>query len=82
MAETLKQFFLIKATSKVTDNVHYVEINNDEVSLVKRNSDATIFNTVKDAKKAITDYCAGEITHNYTVDSIMMSLEEAMTKGE
>lgn len=82
MAEILKQFFVIKATSKVTGNIHYVEINNDEVSLVKRNSDATIFNTVKDAKKAITDYCAGEITHNYTVDSIMLSLEEAMTKGE
>lgn len=82
MVEILKQFFVIKATSKVTGNVHYVEINNDEVGLVKRNSDATIFNTVKDAKKAITDYCAGEITHNYTVDSIMMSLEEAMTKGE
>jgi len=80
MAETLDQFFLIKATSKVTGNVHYVEINDDdEVSLVKRKSDATMFNTPEHAQEAIKKYCDGEMTHDYTVDSIMMSLKEFMT---
>ena len=80
MAETLEQLFIIKATSKYTGNVHYVYIDDDDcVNLVDRNSDATLYETYKAAAQAIKDYCDGEETHEYTVDSIMMSLEEMMT---
>lgn len=81
MAETLHEVFIIKAISKVTGDVHYVEIDDEGyVSLVKSNSNATIFDNVKAAEEAITEYCDGEETHKYIVDSIMMSLEELMTK--
>lgn len=81
MAETLHQFFLIKATSKVTGNVHYVEIDSyeDTVSLVKHKSEATLYETRKAAEKRMKEFCDGEETHKYTVESVMMSLEEMMT---
>jgi hypothetical protein len=81
MAETLHEVFIIKAISKVTGDVHYVEIDNEGyVSLVKSNSNATIFDNVKAAEEAIAEYCDGEETHKYTVDSMIMSLEELMTE--
>ena len=81
MAETLKELFIIKATSKVTGNVHYVEIDSyeDTVSLVKHKSEATLYETRKAAEKRMKEFCAGEETHEYTVESVMMSLEEMMT---
>lgn len=81
MAETLKQLFIIKATSKVTGNVHYVEIDSyeDTVSLVEYQSDATLYTTRKAAEKKTKEFCSGEETHEYTVESVMMSLEEMMT---
>lgn len=81
MAETIHEAFIIKATSKVTGDIHYVEIDNEGyVSLVKSNSNATLFDNVKAAEEAITEYCDGEITHEYTVESIFMSLEELVTR--
>ena len=81
MAETLKELFIIKATSKFTGNIHYVEIDDDDcVNLVDHNSDASLYGTYDAAAQAIKDYCDGEETHEYTVDSIMMSLEEFMTE--
>lgn len=80
MAETIHEVFIIKATSKVTGDIHYVEIDNEGyVSLVKSNSNATLFDNVKAAEEAITEYCDGEMTHEYTVESVMMSLKEMMT---
>lgn len=81
MAETLKQLFIIKATSKVTGHVHYVEIDDyeDTVSLVEYQSDATLYTTRKAAEKKMKEFCSGEETHEYTVESVMMSLEEMMT---
>ena len=81
MAETIHEAFIIKATSKVTGDIHYVEIDNEGyVSLVKSNSNATLFDNVKAAEEAIIEYCDGEMTHKYTVESIFMSLEEFITK--
>lgn len=81
MAETLKQLFIIKATSKITGNIHYVEIDDyeDTVSLVEYQSDATLYTTRKAAEKKMKEFCSGEETHEYTVESVMMSLEEMMT---
>ena len=81
MAETLKQLFIIKATSKVTGHIHYVEIDDyeDTVSLVEYQSDATLYTTRKAAEKKMKEFCSGEETHDYTVESVMMSLEEMMT---
>lgn len=80
MAETLEQLFIIKATSKVTGHIHYVEIDDDEntVSLVKHKSEASLYGTRKAAEKQMKEFCDGEETHEYTVESIMMSLEEMM----
>ena len=82
MAETLEELFVIKATSKVTGNVHYVEIDDDEntVSLVKHKSEASLYGTRKAAKKQMKEFCDGEETHEYTVESVMRSLEEMMTE--
>lgn len=81
MAETLKQLFIIKATSKVTGDVHYVEIDSyeDTVSLVEYQSEASLYTTRKAAEKQMKEFCSGEETHEYTVESVMMSLEEMMT---
>ena len=81
MAETLKQLFIIKATSKITGNVHYVEIDSyeDTVSVVEYQTEATLYTTRKAAEKKMKEFCSGEETHEYTVESVMMSLEEMMT---
>ena len=81
MAETLKQLFIIKATSNITGNVHYVEIDSyeDTVSLVEYQTEATLYTTRKAAEKKMKEFCSGEETHEYTVESVMMSLEEMMT---
>ena len=82
MAETLEQLFIIKATSKITGHVHYVEIDSyeDTVSLVKHKSEATLYTTRRAAEKKMKEFCSGEETHEYTIESVMMSLEEMMTK--
>ena len=80
MAETLKQLFIIKATSKYTGHIHYVEIDDDDyANLVEHKSEASLYGTHKAAEQAIEDYFEGEETHEYTVESVMMSLEEMMT---
>lgn len=81
MAETLMKVFIIKATSKVTGHIHYVEIDDyeDTVSLVKHKSEASLYTTCKAAKKQMKEFCSGEETHEYTVESVMMSLKEMMT---
>lgn len=79
MAEVLKQFFVIKATSKYTGHIHYVEIDDDDyANLVEHKIEASLYGTHKAAEQAIKDYFEGEETHNYTVESI--TLEEFMTK--
>ena len=81
MAETIHEFFLIKATSKVTGNIHYVEVDDEGfVSLVDKKTEATMFTTRNNALKGIKRYCEDEETHEYTVDSVMMSSEEFMTE--
>ena len=81
MAESLHQYFVIKATSKITGHVHYVEITDDEcIGLVDIKCNASLFNTKEQAEKAMEKYCEGEQTHSYMVDSIIMSLEEALTE--
>lgn len=62
MAETIKQLFIIKATSKVTGNIHYVKVDYDyeTIELVKHNTDGSFYNTRKEAEKAIKEYCDGE----------------------
>ena len=81
MAETRKQLFIIKATSKITGHIHYVEIDDDEntVSLIKHKSEASLYGTRKAAEKQMKEFCNGEETHEYTVESVMMSLKEMMT---
>ena len=53
MAKALKQFFIIKATSKVTDNIHYVKVDYDyeTIELVKHNTDGSFYNTHDEAEK-------------------------------
>lgn len=81
MAESLHQYFVIKATSKITGHVHYVEINDDEcIGLVDMKCNASLFSTKEQAEKAMEKYCEDEQTHSYMIDSIIMSLEELITE--
>lgn len=81
MAESLHQYFVIKATSKYTGHIHYVKVDdNNCVELHNTQVNASLFNTREQAEKAMEKYCEGEQTHSYMVDSIIMSLEEAMTE--
>lgn len=81
MAESLHQYFVIKATSKYTGHIHYVKVDdNNCVELHNTQVNASLFNTREQAEKAMEKYCEGEQTHSYMVDTIIMSLEEAMTE--
>lgn len=81
MAKSLHQYFVIKATSKYTGDIHYVEITDDEcIGLVDIKCNASLFDTRKQAEKAMEKYCEDEQTHSYMVDSIIMSLDEVMTE--
>lgn len=81
MAESLHQFFLIKATSKYTGHIHYVKVDDDDcVELHNIQVNASLFNTREQAEQAIKKYCKGEKTHTYIVDTVIMSLEEFMTE--
>lgn len=79
MAETLIEVFIIKATSKFTDDIHYVKIDDGYVELVDHNSNATIYDDYESAEAAIEEFCDGEETQEYTVASMMISFEEYMT---
>jgi hypothetical protein len=58
--------FIIKATSNVTGNIHYVKIDNDGcVGLEKDTNNATTFNSQEEATTAIKNYCEGEATQTY-----------------
>lgn len=75
MAKSLQQYFVIKATSKYTGNIHYVKIDDDEcIGLVDINCNASLFNTKEQAEKAMEKYCEDEQTHSYMTDSIILSL--------
>lgn len=78
MAEILTEVFVIKATSKVTGNVHYVKIDDGYVELVDHNTDGTLYKYDEDAEQAIEEYCDGEETHDYIVDSVMLTEEEML----
>ena len=78
MAEILTEVFVIKATSKVTGDIHYVNINDGYVELVKHNTDGTLYKYSEDAEQAIEGYCDGEETHEYTVSGVMLTEEELM----
>lgn len=82
MAETSHKFFVIKATSKVTGNIHYVKVDYDyeTIELVKHNIDGSFYNTHDEAEKAMKKHCESEAINTFTVDSIIISLEEATTK--
>lgn len=81
MAESLHQYFVIKATSKYTGHIHYVKINDDDcIGVVDIKCNASLFNTREQAEKAMEKYCEGEQTHSYMIDSIIISLEEAITE--
>jgi len=81
MAEALKQFFVIKATSKFTGAIHYVKIDDDNcVELHNTKVNASLFNTKEHAEQAIKKYCKGEKTHTYMVDTVIMGLEEFITE--
>ena len=81
MAESLHQYFVIKATSKYTGHIHYVKVDdNNCVELHNTQVNASLFNTREQAEKAMEKHCEGEQTHSYMVDSIIISLEEAITK--
>lgn len=82
MAETIHEFFVIKAVNKKTGTTRYIEIDNDQVNLVKYKSDATLYRKYEVALREMKKYCESEAINTFTVESIMMSLEEAMTKGE
>ena len=79
MAETLVEVFVIKATSKVTGDIHYVLIDDGYVELVEHNTDGTLYRHDEDAEQAIEEYCDGEETHEYTVSSVMLTEEELMS---
>ena len=81
MAETIKELFIIKAVNKKTGTVRYVEIDDDDcVNLVKHNSDATLYGKYGAAEQAMKKYCESEAINTFTVDNIIMSLEEIMTE--
>lgn len=81
MAESLHQYFVIKATSKYTGHIHYVKVDDNScVELHNTQVNASLFNTREQAEKAMEKYCEGEQTHSYMVDTIIISLEEAMTE--
>lgn len=81
MTGTLYKFFVIKATSKVTGNVHYVKVDDDNcVELHNTQVNASLFNTREQAEKAMKKHCESEAINTFTVDSIIISLEETITK--
>lgn len=77
MAESLHQYFVIKATSKYTGDIHYVEIDDDQVNFVKHKSDATLYGKYEVALRKMKKYCESEAINTFTIDSITMSFEEA-----
>lgn len=79
MAEVLTEVFVIKATSKVTGDIHYVKIDDGYVELVDHNTDGTLYKYNEDAEQAIEEYCDGEETHEYTVSSVMLTEEEMLS---
>lgn len=82
MAESSHQYFVIKATNKHTGDIHYVEIDDDDqVNFVKHKSDATLYGKYEVALRKMKKYCESEAINTFTVDSIIMSLEEAMTEN-
>lgn len=80
MAKSLRQYFVIKATNKHTGDIHYVEIDDDQVNFVKHKSDATLYGKYEVALRKMKKYCESEAINTFTVDSIMMSLEETVTE--
>lgn len=81
MAESLHQFFVIKAVNKKTGTIRYVKVDDDNcVELHNTKVNASLFNTREHAEQAMKKYCEGEAINTFTVESIIMSLEEIMTE--
>lgn len=81
MAESLHQFFVIKAVNKKTGTIRYVEVDDDNcVELHNTKVNASLFNTRKHAEQAMKKYCESEAINTFTIDSIIMSLEEFITE--
>lgn len=81
MAESLHQFFVIKAVNKKTGTIRYIEVDDDNcVELHNIKVNASLFNTRERAEQAMKKYCESEAINTFTVDSIIMSLEETMTE--
>lgn len=80
MAESLHQYFVIKATSKYTGDIHYVKVDDGYIELVDRKIDGSLYENSKDAEIIIKECCEGEETHEYTVSSVMLTEEEVITK--
>lgn len=81
MAESLHQFFVIKAVNKKTGTIRYVEVDDENcVELHNTKVNASLFNTRERAEQAMKKYCESEAINTFTVDSIIMSLEEFITE--
>ena len=81
MAESLHQFFVIKAVNKKTGTIRYVEVDDDNcVELHNTKVNASLFNTRERAEQAMKKYCESEVINTFTVESIIMSLEEFITQ--
>lgn len=80
MAESLHQYFVIKAVNKKTGTTRYIEIDDDQVNFVKYKSDATLYGKYEVALREMKKYCESEAINTFTVDSIIMSTEEFMTQ--
>lgn len=81
MAESLHQFFVIKAVNKKTGTIRYVEVDDDNcVELHNTKVNASLFNTRERAEQAMKKHCESEAINTFTVDSIIMSLEEFITE--
>lgn len=80
MAESLHQYFVIKAINKKTGTTRYIEIDDDQVNFVKYKSDATLYGKYEVALREMKKYCESEAINTFTVDSIIMSTEEFMTQ--
>lgn len=81
MAESLHQFFVIKAVNKKTGTIRYVEVDDENcVELHNTKVNASLFNTRERAEQAMKKHCESEAINTFTVDSIIMSLEEFITE--
>jgi len=73
MTKTLKELFVIKAVNKKTGTTRYIEIDDDQVNLVKYKSDATLYGKYEVALREMKKYCESEAINTFTVESIIVT---------